>query len=70
MKNPKKKTQKNLYKYLNQIKNEGVGLYINHCYASPSEISNKVVNESCDYMADYILDDIGVLKEVYYNKVH
>ena len=47
----------------------GVSLYMDGVLAEPETIAVKYVCENCNYMADYVLDPQGTLKELRYDKV-
>ncbi len=54
---------------LENIAKEGVFLYLEDRLSSPDEIYRQCIAEDATYMADYIMDEIGQLKELRYNKV-
>jgi hypothetical protein len=54
---------------LENITREGVFLYIEDRLSSPDEICRECIAEEAIYMADYIMDEFGQLKELRYNKV-
>jgi len=47
----------------------GVALFLEGTPALPSEIAGKCVGEDTVYMADYVLDDKGILRELRYDRV-
>lgn len=58
-----------LKKKLERIRASGVVLFLDGKGTSPEEIACKCIQEECTYMADYVLDDEGKLKELRYDKV-
>ncbi len=54
---------------LKNAQNAGVVLFIDGEEASPNQIVKKCVGEENVYMADYVLDEKGVLKELRYDKI-
>lgn len=54
---------------LESIAREGVFLYLEGRLSSPDEIFRECIAEEATYMADYIMNEIGQLKELRYNKV-
>lgn len=54
---------------LESIAREGVFLYLEGRLSSPDEICRQCIAEEAIYMADYIMDELGQLKELRYNKV-
>lgn len=48
---------------------KGVALFLEGAPASPGEIAGKCVGEDSVYMADYVLDDSGVLRELRYDRI-
>ena len=47
----------------------GVSLYLDGVPATPETIAVNYVCEDSNYMADYVLDSAGILKELRYDKV-
>lgn len=54
---------------LEKVNKKGVTLYLDGALASPTKIACQCVRENLQYMADYVLDDEGVLKEVRYDRI-
>lgn len=54
---------------LRQVEKSGVSLFLEGRPAAPEDIAYKCVREETVYMADYILDESGILKELRYDKV-
>ena len=44
-------------------------MYINGIRATPDEIAFHCVNDGFTHMADYVMDDMGRLMEIRYDKV-
>lgn len=68
-KTQKKKAQKKLKADLCQSLKQGTLLYMNGKLAAPSYISDKMMREEDSYMADYITDEKGHIREIHYNKI-
>lgn len=47
----------------------GALLYMDGRLAAPSQISDSLVRESGSYMADYIMDDAGRIREIRYDRI-
>ncbi|MCH5276144.1 MAG: hypothetical protein J1E65_09905 [Lachnospiraceae bacterium] len=58
-----------LQKKLEQVQSEGVSLFLEGEPATPAAIAGKCVCENMIYMADYVLDDNGALKELRYDRI-
>lgn len=54
---------------LENVRKSGVSLFLEGEPASPETIADKCVCEGAIYMADYVLDDDGRLKELRYDRV-
>ena len=54
---------------LSTISKKGITLYLNGLSSTPDEIADICVNEDTLYMPDYVMDELGVLKEIRYDKV-
>ena len=54
---------------LSAVMESGVGLFIEGKPATPEMIAQKCVCEDMVYMADYVLDETGRLKELRYDRV-
>lgn len=63
------KKQSSLISHLEKISQNGVSLYLNGHSATPDEIADCCVNEEAVYMPDYVTDELGVLKEIRYDKI-
>lgn len=61
--------KQHLKEKLEQVQRSGVGLFLEGKPTTPEAIAGKCVCEDFTYMADYVLDDNGVLKELRYDKV-
>lgn len=64
-----KKAQKEISKKLCRSLKEGTLLYMDGELAPPSKISNMMMQERGNYMADYVTDDQGLIKEIHYDKI-
>lgn len=62
------KTKKKIIKYFRNMIQNGVLLYMEDHVCGPGELSN-LVCESGGYMADYVIDDGGRLREVRFDRV-
>lgn len=63
------KSQKVWEKRLGTMKRQGVSLYLEGRPSTPGEIVKACVKEESSYMADFVLDEKGLLKELRYDKV-
>lgn len=54
---------------LEQMRQSGVGLFVDGRAALPIEVVTKAVRENSPYMADYVLDNAGIIKQVRFDKV-
>lgn len=54
---------------LEDVHKNGVELFLEGEPSSPGEIAGKCISEENIYMADYVLDDVGVLRQLRYDKV-
>jgi len=68
-KTQKKKAQKKLKADLCQSLKQGTLLYMDGNLAAPSHISDRMMREEGCYMADYVTDDQGHIREIHYNKI-
>lgn len=68
-KTQKKKAQKKLKADLCQSLKQGTLLYIDGRLAAPSHISDRMMREESSYMADYITDETGHVREIHYNRI-
>lgn len=55
--------------HLEQMKQCGVALYLDGQSVLPGEAVAKAVRENSPYMADYVLDSAGVIRQVRFDKV-
>lgn len=62
-------TEQALKKKLEKFKKSGVGLFLEGHPATPRQIANCCVCEETVYMADYVMDENGALKELRYDRV-
>lgn len=63
------KNEQRLKEKLEQVQQSGVYLFLEGEPATPEAIARKCVCEDMIYMADYVLDDAGILKELRYDRV-
>lgn len=61
--------EQELRETLRQAKNSGISLFLEGKPATPEDIAGKCVCEESIYMADYVLDASGKLRELRYDKV-
>lgn len=61
--------EQNIAAALNQVREEGISLFLEGKPSDPETIAERFVREEEAYMADYVLDDAGRLKELRYDKV-
>lgn len=54
---------------LEQMRRSGVALFVDGQEALPTEAVAKAVRENSPYMADYVLDEAGVIEQVRFDKV-
>ncbi len=54
---------------LEQMRRSGVELYVDGKAALPSEAVSKAVRENSPYMADYVLDAAGIIKQIRFDRV-
>jgi len=54
---------------LEQMRRNGVKLYVDGRAALPGEVVAKAVRENSPYMADYVLDSAGVIRQVRFDRV-
>lgn len=54
---------------LEDIASEGIFLYIEEHLSSPGEIYRECFGEDSVYMPDYVMDELGRLKELRYHKI-
>lgn len=63
------KNEQLLKEKLEQVQSTGVSLFLEGEPATPAVIAEKCVCENMIYMADYVLDDNGILKELRYDRI-
>lgn len=63
------KNEQLLKEKLEQVQSTGVSLFLEGEPATPGVIAGKCVCEDMIYMADYVLDENGVLKELRYDRI-
>ena len=63
------KSEQLLKEKLEQVQSTGVSLFLEGEPATPEDIAGKCVCEDMIYMADYVLDDNGILKELRYDRI-
>lgn len=61
--------ERRLKEKLESIRQSGVSLFLEGKPASPETIADKCVCEDAIYMADYVLDENGRLKELRYDRI-
>lgn len=61
--------EQRLKEKLENVRKSGVRLFLEGKPASPEDIADKCVCENAIYMADYVLDDEGRLKELRYDRI-
>lgn len=61
--------EQRLREKLEQVQRQGVYLFLEGKPSTPQAIASKCVCEDADYMADYVLTEEGVLKELRYDRV-
>lgn len=64
-----KKAQKKIQTDLRKTLKQGTLLYMDGKLAAPSYISDKMVREEGGYMADYVTDEEGHIREIHYDKI-
>lgn len=61
--------EQRLKEKLERVQQSGVFLFLEGKPASPEAIASRCVCEDSAYMADYVLDEQGILKELRYDRV-
>lgn len=61
--------RKQMLARLEQLRENGVELYVDGREALPDEAVSKAVRENSPYMADYVLDASGTIEQVRFDKV-
>lgn len=64
-----KKAQKKMKANLCQSLKQGTMLYMDGRLAPPSHISERMMREESGYMADYVMDEEGRVREIHYDKI-
>lgn len=64
-----KKAQKKMKADLCHSLKQGTLLYMDGMLAAPSRISERMMREEYDYMADYVTDEKGRIMEIHYDKI-
>ncbi len=54
---------------LSRLESEGVRLYLNGVPSNTENIVKNCVNEDAVYMPDYVTDENGVVKEIWYDQI-
>ena len=62
-------SRKELYSTLGNYVSSGVNIYVAGENTSPRKTVSEVMDSAARYMADFILDELGNIKEIRYNKV-
>lgn len=62
--------KQNFQKALKRYKKQGVSLFIENQLASPKKIAKMHLREDACYMADYVMDDNGTLREIRFDKIN
>lgn len=68
-KNVRENDEQRLKEKLERVQQSGVYLFLEGKPATPADIAKTCVCEDMIYMADYVLDDQGILKELRYDRV-
>ena len=55
--------------HLEQMERCGVALFMDGREVEPTEIVTKAVRENSPYMADYVLDDVGAVLQIRFDRV-
>lgn len=61
--------RKDMLLHLEQMRRSGVSLFMDGRSVLPIEVVTKAVRENSPYMADYVLDGDGMIKQVRFDKV-
>ncbi|MBD5530354.1 MAG: hypothetical protein HDR02_18395 [Lachnospiraceae bacterium] len=54
---------------LQKVQERGVGLYMDDRPATPDEVACKYVQEQNVYMPDYVLNEMGILEQVRFDRI-
>ena len=61
--------KRNMLLRLEQMRQNGVKLFVDGKAALPKEAVSKAVRENSPYMADYVLDATGVIEQIRFDRV-
>lgn len=61
--------KKRMLLHLEQMSQSGVRLFVDGRAVLPAEAVSRAVREDSPYMADYVLDSDGVIRQVRFDKV-
>ena len=61
--------KKHLLYMLNGYADKGVDIYVSNRYMTPRSTANKVMDNASRYMADFIMDDSGAVREIRYDRI-
>lgn len=61
--------KKQMLLHLEQMSRSGVGLFVDGKAVLPAEAVSRAVREDSPYMADYVLDSDGTIRQVRFDKV-
>lgn len=61
--------ERKLRENLENMHKSGIALFLEGEPSTPIEIAGRCVGEESVYMADYVLDDSGILTELRYDKI-
>ncbi|MBO6133106.1 MAG: hypothetical protein J6P05_02100 [Lachnospiraceae bacterium] len=61
--------KKHLLYMLNRYADKGVDIYVANRYMTPRSTANKVMDSASRYMADFVMDDSGAVKEIRYDRI-
>lgn len=68
-KRKRKRKKQHLLDYLERLQQEGTEIYMDGEAMSAGEVMRRTVEEECMYMADYVLEKSGKIKQVRFDKV-
>lgn len=54
---------------MQKVQERGVCLYVDDHPATPEEVACKCVQEQIVYMPDYVLNDMGILEQVRFDRI-
>lgn len=61
--------REDMFLRLEQMRQKGVALFVDGHAALPREAVSKAVRENSPYMADYVFDSAGVIRQIRFDKV-